>query len=110
MIDKAEADAVFALPQGGVSGVLTTQFGPVIVRVKSITASTVKPFAEVAEEIKRQVSAARSGDKIQAIHDKIEDARVSGKSLAEAAKEAGLTTQTVAGGGRAGQGSERQAA
>ena len=96
MIDKAEADAVFALPQGGVSGVLTTQFGPVIVRVKSITASTVKPFAEVAEEIKRQVSASRAGDKIQAIHDKIEDLRVSGKPLAEAAKEAGLTTQTVA--------------
>jgi peptidyl-prolyl cis-trans isomerase D len=96
MIEKAEADAVFALPQGGVSGALTTQFGPVIVRVRSITSSTVKPFAEVAEDIKRQVSASRAGDKIQAIHDKIEDARVSGKSLAEAAKEAGLTAQTVA--------------
>ncbi|HZZ61272.1 MAG TPA: SurA N-terminal domain-containing protein [Roseiarcus sp.] len=97
MIDKAEANAVFALPQGGVSGVLATQFGPAIVHVKSITPSTIKPFAEVKEEIKRQVSAARSGDKIQAIHDKIEDARVSGKSLSEAAKAAGLTTQTVAG-------------
>ena len=96
MIDKAEADAVFALPQGGVSGALTTQFGPVIVRVRSITPSTVKPFAEVSEQIKRMVSASRAGDKIQAIRDKIEDARVSGKSLTEAAKEAGLTTQTVA--------------
>ena len=57
-------------------------------RVKSITASTVKPFAEVAEEIKRQVSASRAGDKIQAFHDKIEDPRVSGKPLAEAAKAA----------------------
>ena len=57
IIDKSEADAVFALPQGGVSGVLSSQFGPVIVRVKSITPSTVKPFAEVEEEIKRQVSA-----------------------------------------------------
>ncbi len=47
IIDKAEADAVFALPQGGVSGVLSSQFGPVIVRVKSITPSTVKPYAEV---------------------------------------------------------------
>ncbi len=96
IIDKAEADAVFALPQGGVSGVLSTQFGPVIVRVKGIAPSTIKPFAEVAQEIKRQVSASRAGDKIQAIHDKIEDLRVSGKPLAEAAKEAGLTTQTVA--------------
>ena len=95
MIDKQEADAVFALPKDGVSGVLSTQFGPVIVRVRSITPSTVKPFAEVEEDVKRQVSAARAGDKIQAIHDKIEDARVSGKSLAEAAKAAGLTAQAV---------------
>jgi peptidyl-prolyl cis-trans isomerase D len=95
IIDKGEADAVFALSQGGVSDVLKSQFGPVIVRVKGITPSTVKPYAEVAQEIKRQVSASRAGDKIQAIHDKIEDARVSGKSLAEAAKDAGLTSQTI---------------
>ena len=90
MLDKAEADAVFALPQGGVSGVLKSQFGPVIVRVKSITPSTMKPFAEVADEVKRQVSASRAGDKIQALHDKIEDLRVSGKSLIEAAKAVGI--------------------
>src|SRR5271166_6189206 len=95
MIDKPEADAVFALPQGGVSGVLQSQFGPVIVLVKSITPSSIKPFSAVAAEIRRQVSASRAGDKIQAIHDKIEDARVSGKSLAEAAKEVGLTADTI---------------
>ena len=49
MLDKDEANAVFALPQGGVSGVLKSQFGPVIVRVKSIIPSTVKPYAEVAD-------------------------------------------------------------
>jgi peptidyl-prolyl cis-trans isomerase D len=95
IIDKDEADAVFALPQGGVSGVLKSQFGPVIVRVKGVTPSSIKPYAEVADDIKRQVSASRAGDKIQAVHDKIEDARVSGKPLPEAAKEAGLTTQTI---------------
>ena len=95
MLDQAEADAVFALPQGGVSGVLKTQFGPVIVRVKSIIPSTVKPFKEVAEEVKREVSASRAGDKIQALHDKIEDARVSGKSILEAAKAVGLTGRTI---------------
>jgi peptidyl-prolyl cis-trans isomerase D len=96
MLDKAEADAVFALPQGGVSEVLKSQFGPVIVRVKGITPSTVKPFAEVADEVKRQVSASRAGDKIQALHDKIEDLRVSGKSLLEAAKAVGLTGESIA--------------
>ena len=96
MLDKDEADAVFALPQGGVSGVLKTQFGPVIVRVKSIIPSTVKPYAEVADEVKRQVSASRAGDKIQALHDKIEDLRVSGKTILEAAKAVGLTGQSIA--------------
>jgi peptidyl-prolyl cis-trans isomerase D len=95
MLDKDEAEAVFALPQGGVSGVLKTQFGPAIVRVKSIVPSTVKPFKEVAEEVKRQVSASRAGDKIQALHDKIEDLRVSGKTILEAAKAVGLTGRTI---------------
>jgi peptidyl-prolyl cis-trans isomerase D len=97
MLDKSEADAVFALPRGGVSGVLKSQFGPVIVRVKGITPSTVKPFAEAGDEVKRQMSASRAGDKIQALHDKIEDARVSGKSLIDAAKAVGLSGQSIAG-------------
>ncbi|HLX97178.1 MAG TPA: peptidylprolyl isomerase, partial [Roseiarcus sp.] len=96
MLDKDEAEAVFALPQGGVSGVIKTQFGPAIVRVKSIIPSTVKPFKEVAEEVKRQVSASRAGDKIQALHDKIEDLRVSGKTILEAAKAVDLTGRTIA--------------
>ena len=95
MLDKDEANAVFALPQGGVSGVLKTQFGPVIVRVKSITPSTIKPYAEVAEEVKREVSASRAGDKIEALHDKIEDLRVSGKTILEAAKAVGLTGRSI---------------
>lgn len=97
MLDKDEAEAVFALPQGGVSGVLKTRFGPAIVRVKSIVPSTIKPFKEVAEEVKRQVSASRAGDKIQALHDKIEDLRVSGKTILEAAKAVGLTGRTIDG-------------
>ena len=96
MPDQAIAEAVFALPQGGVSGVLKGQFGPVILRVKSITPSTVKPYAEVADEVKKQVSASRAGDKIQAMRDKIEDARVSGKSLIDAGKAAGLNAQSIA--------------
>ena len=96
MLDQAEANAVFALPQGGVSGVLKSQFGPVIVRVKGITPSTVKPYAEVVDAVKKQVSASRAGDKIQSLHDKIEDARVAGKSILEAAKAVGLTGQSIA--------------
>ena len=96
MLDKGAAEAVFALPQGAVSGVLKTRFGPAIVRVKGIVPSTVKPFKEVADEVKRQVSASRAGDKIQALHDKIEDLRVSGKTILEAAQAVGLKGETIA--------------
>ena len=103
IIDKAEADAVFALPQGGVSGVLKTQFGPVIVRVKSITPFDVKPFAEVAEEIKRQISASRAGDKIQAIHDKIEDAARFRQAARRSRQGSGTDHANGRRGGRRGQ-------
>ena len=46
--------------------------------------------------MKREVSASRAGDKIQALHDKIEDLRVSGKTILEAAKAVGLTGQSIA--------------
>jgi peptidyl-prolyl cis-trans isomerase D len=46
--------------------------------------------------VKKQVSASRAGDKIQALHDKIEDARVSGKTILDAAKVVGLTGQSIA--------------
>lgn len=93
--DPTAAAAVFALSPGGVSGVLPSQFGPVIIRVKSVTPSTVKPFAEVAQDVKRRISAERAVDKIDGLHDKIEDARVAGKTLAEAAKSVGLVTLSV---------------
>ena len=95
MTDPTTAAAVFALPAGGVSDVLKTPFGPAIIRVKGITPATVKPYEEVADAVKRQVSASHAGDKIDALHDKIEDLRVAGKSLGDAAKEAGLPLVTI---------------
>ena len=46
--------------------------------------------------MKKQVSASRAGDKIQALHDKIEDLRTSGKTILEAAKAVGLAGQSIA--------------
>ena len=90
IIDKAEADAVFALPAGRRQ---RRSDEPVRPGHRSgeerHCAATIKPFADVAEDIKRQVSASRAGDKIADIHDKLEDARVSGKSFPEAAKAVG---------------------
>ena len=40
--------------------------------------------------IKNEIATQRAGNEVQALHDKIEDARVSGKSLVDAAKSVGL--------------------
>ena len=45
--------------------------------------------------MKKQVSASRAGDKIQALHDRIEDLRTSGKTILEAAKAVGLAGQSI---------------
>jgi peptidyl-prolyl cis-trans isomerase D len=94
--DPAIAEAAFALPEGGVSDVVKGQFGPAIVRVVSITPGGVKSFDEAKAELKGEIATDRVGNQVQALHDKIEDARVSGKSLVEAAKSLGLETRSIA--------------
>jgi peptidyl-prolyl cis-trans isomerase D len=94
--DPAIAEAAFALPEGGVSEVVKGQFGPAIVRVVSVTPGAVKTFDEVKAQLKGEIAADRVGDQVQSLHDKIEDARVSGKTLAEAAKSLGLETRPIA--------------
>jgi peptidyl-prolyl cis-trans isomerase D len=94
--DAAVAQAAFALPENGVSDVVKGQFGPVLVHVSKITASSVKPFEEVEAELKKDIATRRAADQALSIHDKIEDARASGKTLTEAAKAAGLDVRAIA--------------
>jgi len=97
VFDKAIADAAFALPEGGVSDVVKGQFGPVIVRVTAITPASLKPYAEVAETLKQEIAADRAAKDVVGLHDKIEDARVAGKTLDEAAKAIGMSARQVVG-------------
>ncbi len=96
MFDQTTADAAFALPQDGVSEVVKGQFGPAIVRVVSVTPGSAKTFDEVKETLKKEIAADRVAGQVQTIHDKIEDARVSGKTLTEAAKTVGLDARSIA--------------
>jgi len=101
--DPAIGEAAFSLPQGGVSAPVKGPFGYTIVRVVSITPGSVKNFADVEPEIKQQVAAARASDQVQTLHDKIEDAKAQGKSVADAAKAAGLDARAFVGVDREGQ-------
>jgi peptidyl-prolyl cis-trans isomerase D len=96
MFDKTIADAAFALPQDGASEVVKGQFGPAIVRVVSIAPGSAKSFDEVKDTLKKEIAADRVAGQVQGVHDKIEDARVSGKTLAESAKSVGFEARAIA--------------
>jgi peptidyl-prolyl cis-trans isomerase D len=96
LIDKSVADAAFSLKEGEVSAPVKAQFGTVIVRTGKIVASTVKPYSEVAGELKHEIALQRAQKDIDRLHDAIEDQRTSGKSLTEAAKSVGIEPRIIA--------------
>lgn len=95
IVDKAVADAAFALPQDGTSGVVNGRFGPVIVHVGAITPGSVKPLAEVAGDIRAQLQLQRAQQELLNKHDQIEDERAGGAKLSEIAAKFGLSVQTL---------------
>jgi peptidyl-prolyl cis-trans isomerase D len=95
IFDPAIGDAAFALNEGAVSDVVKGKFGYLLLRVVKIVPGSVKPFEAVAAEIKQSIATERAASDVQGLHDKIEDARVSGKSLSEAGQSVGLNTTAV---------------
>jgi peptidyl-prolyl cis-trans isomerase D len=95
LFDKPIADAVFSLPEGGISGPIQGKFGWVLVHVVKVIPEHIKPFEEVSADLKKEIATSRAKKKVDEIHDKIEDERTSGKTLTEAAAAVGLKPITV---------------
>lgn len=110
MIDPATAAAAFGLAEGAVSGPVESRFGPALLRVTKIEAGSLKPFEEVAAEVRGEIARERARGEVQTLHDAIEDQRASAKPLAEIAKERNLALVQVAGVDRSGRDQAGQAA
>jgi peptidyl-prolyl cis-trans isomerase D len=95
MLDQTVADAAFGLEQGAVSAPIAGRFGPVLVRVTQIQPESVRPFEEVAGEIRQELATERAQEQIETIHDEIEDMRAGARPLADIAKDKGLTVVQV---------------
>jgi peptidyl-prolyl cis-trans isomerase D len=95
LIDRAVAEAAFALKEGEVSPVVQGRFGPVLLRVIKIEPEQVRSFQDVAGELKQELAMARAKAEVLALYDKIEDARAEGKTLAEAAQSLKLPARTI---------------
>ncbi len=95
MLDPAAAEAAFGLVEGTLSNPVAGRFGSLILRVTKIEAGAQKPYADVADEVKRDLATERARAEIQQVHDAIEDQRAGAKPLADIAKERGLPLATV---------------
>jgi peptidyl-prolyl cis-trans isomerase D len=95
ILDSAVADAAFALKENQVSAPVTGRFGTALVRVGKIEPEQVKSFDSVAPEIKQELALDAAKNEIATLHDKIEDERASGLTLAEAAQKLKLQSRTI---------------
>ena len=103
IIDQAVATAAFALKEGEVSAPVKGRFGTVLVQVVKIEPEKVRAFEEVAGEIKKELATERAKAQMLNVYDKIEDARIDGKTLAEVAALLKLESRTVAAVDRSGR-------
>jgi peptidyl-prolyl cis-trans isomerase D len=95
LIDRAVADAAFALPEGGVSAPVKGRFGTTLVHVVKIEPEKMRPFEEVEGEIRHDLALERAKPAIQNLYDKVEDERASGLSLDEVGKKLKLNARTI---------------
>jgi peptidyl-prolyl cis-trans isomerase D len=95
VVDRDIADAAFALKSGEVSAPVAGRFGIAIVKVDNIEAGKIRPFEEVSAELKRDMRNERAKSEITSVQDKIEDERLGGATLADAARKFNLTPRVI---------------
>ena len=89
------ADAAFALPEGGTSGPVKTQFGTVLLHVAKIFPSRTRSIEEATPELQNEIAIVRAKAQATKTRDAVEDQRAAGKSVAESAASAGLKPRTI---------------
>ena len=89
-VDPKIRDAAFALEKGAYSRPIEGMLTVAIVKVTEITPEKKRTFEEVKKELEADLRRRRAREKLLDIHDKVEDERAAGATLAEIAKKLGL--------------------
>jgi peptidyl-prolyl cis-trans isomerase D len=95
VVDRDIADAAFALEAGKVSAPVQGRFGIAIVKVESIEAGKTRPFDEVAAELKHDMQNERAKNELINVQEKVEDERLGGATLADAARKFSLKPRAI---------------
>lgn len=81
LIAEEFAEVAFALEKGATSQIIAGSLGNVILRVRKINPSHLRPFSEVKEEIQARVALDKAGEEVITFYEKIEDERAAGTTL-----------------------------
>ena len=95
VVDREVGNAAFALKSGEVSAPIEGRFGIAIVKVDAIEPAKTKTFEEVSAELKRDLALDRAKNEVTNVQEKVEDERLGGATLADAAKKFGLTPRVI---------------
>lgn len=95
MLDQSVAGAAFTLAANAVSEPVQGPFGYAVLRVTAIEVERVRPFADVAAEVRSDLAVSRAMQALGEVHDKIEDMRASARPLGEIARELKLLMVSV---------------
>ncbi|MEZ5956026.1 MAG: SurA N-terminal domain-containing protein [Hyphomonadaceae bacterium] len=94
--DNAVGAAVFRAQVRGPAIVSRGTLSPfVVVRVEASTPATAPNFADLRDDIRTAIANDEAHDLLSAAVSAFEEARASGASLADAARQAGLTVRTI---------------
>lgn len=88
------ADSLFALPQGGVSGIVDMA-GPAIVHVDAILPVGQRPLEDVAAKVRDEIAKRNASAALNSTYEAVENDWFDGVSLAEIAQKYHLTNRTV---------------
>ena len=94
-LDARLSQAVFSVPDGGVTPPVQGPFGWVILRAAKVIPGDNKSFDQVKDAIKADLIKARSAAKVTDLANAFEDVRGSGTSLNDAAAKQGLMIHHV---------------
>jgi peptidyl-prolyl cis-trans isomerase D len=108
VVDRSVADAAFALKAGDVSAPVQGRFGIAIVKAVSIEPAKTMSFDEVSADLKREIATERAKHDLINMQEKIEDERLGGATLADAARKFNLKPRMIEA-DRTGNGSDGKA-
>jgi len=94
-LDKAQADALFALPENGISAPVKSSFGWSVMRVRKISPAINKSFDDAKADLEKQLKTELAASNLVDITNTFTDKEGSGDDVGQAARASGMRVVNV---------------